>query len=248
MTLKLGNFNRFVLECRGDAVPAPTYHWYKNDKPLLEDSPDMKGITLMSDAEHSQLDFSSPSSHHEGYYYCEATNSLGKARSTVSHVAPAFTQPPAGSVPPSFTEAPKTELRSIGSRVELTCEAEGTPPPDITWSKNGDALPVTTGNRIIIPSLSQADVANYACNASNIAGYQYKNIIVNILTVVARIKEGPAKELVASKGSNVTLPCETEGYPKPRITWTVNGNIIEDLEKYGVNKDTGELTNKKIIL
>ena len=33
-----------------------------------------------------------------------------------------------------------------------------------------------------------ADVANYACNASNIAGYEYKNVIVNILTIGAMIK------------------------------------------------------------
>lgn len=241
--LKFGNFNRFVLECRGDADPPPTYQWYKNEKPLTQDSPDSKGITLMSDDEHSQLDFSSPSSHHEGYYYCEATNPLGKARSTVSHVAPSFPTLPEGTVTPAFRKAPKTELKSIGSRVELSCEAEGIPTPSISWTKNGEAIETTsTMNSLVIPSLSQEDVANYACNASNIAGYQYKNVIVNILTVVARIKEGPAKQLVASKGSNVSLPCEVEGYPKPSITWTVNGTVITDSDKFSVDIDSGELT------
>eukprot|EP00092_Neocalanus_flemingeri_P009191 GFUD01009892.1.p1 GENE.GFUD01009892.1~~GFUD01009892.1.p1 ORF type:complete len:761 (+),score=236.03 GFUD01009892.1:117-2399(+) len=243
--LKFGSFNRFVLECRGDADPAPTYQWFKNNQPLSPDSPDSQGITLMSDDDHSQLDFSSPSSHHAGYYYCEATNPLGKARSTVSHVAPTFPPLPEGSVAPVFIKAPKTELKSIGSRVELSCEAEGTPPPSISWTKNGEPLPEAGGSTLIISSLSQEDVANYACNASNIAGYQYKNVIVNILTVLARIKEGPAKQLVASKGSNVSLPCEAEGYPKPIISWTVNGTLIGDSVKYSVDTDSGQLTVKQ---
>ena len=88
-------------------------------------------------------------------------------------------------------------------------------------------------------------MANYACNASNTAGYQYKNIIVNILTVVARIKEGPPKQLIASKGSNVSLSCEVEGYPKPSISWTVNGTVISDSDKYSLDTDSGELTVKQ---
>ena len=50
-------------------------------------------------------------------------------------------------------------------------------------------------------------MANYACNASNIAGYKYKNVIVNILTIGALIKEGPKDTLIASKGSDVVLRC-----------------------------------------
>ena len=240
--LKFGTFNRFVLECRGDADPPPSYQWFKNDQPFVSNLPESKGITLMSDDEHSQLDFSKPSPQHEGYYYCEATNYLGKARSTVTHVAPSFPPSPPGAAAPSFIQAPKTELKSIGSRVELVCEAEGSPTPRISWTKNGE--PVSSSNSLVIPSLGKDDVANYACNASNSVGYEYKNVIVNILTVVARIKEGPPSQLVASKGSAVLLPCVVEGYPRPRISWSVNGTIISDSDKYSVDKDTGELTVK----
>ena len=31
-----------------------------------------------------------------------------------------------------------------------------------------------TGPQLVIPALTQGDVANYACNASNTAGYEYK--------------------------------------------------------------------------
>ena len=49
------------------------------------------------------------------------------------------------------------------------------------------------------------DVANYACNASNHAGYAYKNVIVNILMMVAKIKDGPKQKMIESKGKPVTV-------------------------------------------
>ena len=55
-------------------------------------------------------------------------------------------------------------------------------------------------------------MANYACNASNIAGYEYKNVIVNILTIGALIKEGPKDTLIASKGSDVVMRCDIINY------------------------------------
>ena len=71
---------RFVLDCRllgGD--PLPSYSWFK-DGSLL--TPEMiqedQGLDLVSDREHSQLDFLDPAPHHEGYYHCEANNTLGK--------------------------------------------------------------------------------------------------------------------------------------------------------------------------
>merc|ERR1712013_567351 len=54
---------------------------------------------------------------------------------------------------------------------------------------------------------------------------------------VASIKEGPPREMMVSKGSNVTLPCIAVGYPAPDITWTVNGAVITDGDKYRIAAD-----------
>ena len=54
---------------------------------------------------------------------------------------------------------------------------------------------------------------------------------------VASIKEGPPREMMVSKGSNVTLPCKAVGYPAPDITWTVNGAVITDGDKYRIAAD-----------
>merc|ERR1719228_2881576 len=102
-----------------------------------------------------------------------------------------------------------------------------------------------TGNSLVIPSLGEMDVANYACNVSNEAGYQYKNVIVNILTVSARITKGLPKELMVSRGSDVILPCSAEGHPAPSIVWRKDGEEVEeDDEKYVLETETGELIVK----
>ena len=230
--LKTGSINRFVLECVAVAEPAPNYQWFKDGEELG----DMEGMTRVDNTEHSQLDFFSPEQHQVGTYHCEAENSVGRARSSQSHVVLKLLSPPAGSSRPSFTKAPQVEIQTLGSRVELVCEAEGSPQPEIVWLKNGEEV-LRGQTSLVIGSLSQGDVANYACNASNLAGYDYKNVIVNILTVTAKVKEGPRHMLVASKGRDVVLPCRAEGYPVPSIVWSKDGVVVEegDGDKYRID-------------
>ena len=230
--LKTGSINRFVLECVAIAEPAPTYHWYRNGEELG----DLEGVFRVDDAEHSQLDFSSPQEHQAGVYHCEAENSVGRAKSSLSRVVLALPEELPGTSAPVFTRAPQTEVQTLGSRVELGCSAKGEPQPEIVWLKNSKEV-MRGAENLIIPALKQSDVANYACNASNIAGYVYKNVIVNILTVAAKIKEGPKEVLVASKGRDVVLPCRAEGYPVPSIVWSKDGEVVEEGsgEKYRID-------------
>ena len=133
--LKTGSINRFVLECVAKAEPAPTYHWYRNGEELLDE---LEGVLRLDDVdrEQSQLDFSSPQEHQAGVYHCEAENSVGRAKSSLSRVvlSPPLELP--GTSTPVFTRAPQTEVQTLGSRVELHCSAKGEPQPEIIWLKN----------------------------------------------------------------------------------------------------------------
>lgn len=235
--LKFGPLNRFVLECVADAQPRATYQWFKNDQPLAADT---AGILLVTGDTSSQLDFTSPGQDHAGYYYCLAENSLGRAKSTVVHVTSSPHVPPKSTRPPIFTKSPENEIPSVGSTVEFHCEADGLPEPTIVWTKNGERLPNETGRKLVIHNIGVVDVANYACNASNVAGYEYKDVYLNVLTVGAVITEGPRNQIV-SKGSNVTMRCKSEGHPAPKVTWKVNGQAVTSGPKYGLNPATGEL-------
>jgi hypothetical protein len=50
-------------ECVADALPKPTYQWFKNDQPLAADT---AGILLKTTESLSQLAFSSPGQDHAG--------------------------------------------------------------------------------------------------------------------------------------------------------------------------------------
>ena len=99
LTFKCYPFFRFVLECRGDADPSPVYTWYRGGELLTHERRSELGVSLVSDnnnvnnnnnpvtnytmmqisnEEHSQLEFPSPTNIQEGFYHCEARNDLGK--------------------------------------------------------------------------------------------------------------------------------------------------------------------------
>ena len=59
-------------------------------------------------------------------------------------------------------------LTVVSSSIELTCSAQGTPPPEISW-KRGE-VEVAKGRRFTIRKVKEVDSGNYTCVASSIAG------------------------------------------------------------------------------
>ena len=238
MLLGLGPQHQFELKCEAEADPPAEYVWYK-DAAVME--PDT-GLQI----DGGTLRFSNPSPDHEGYYHCLGSNPMGVAKSDVVHITQTYTESPEGTVPPSFIRSPESEIKNIGGRAEFECSGEGEPKPTVTWYKNGEIIDGETGKRLVVPSVEEKDVANYACNISNIAGYEYKDVYLNILNQRATIVEGPKEEKMVSKGSNVTMKCQAEGYPKPTISWEFENNQIISNEKYMINKDNGDLVIREV--
>ncbi len=202
--LMFGPMYRFVLECSASAEPLPKYSWFKNGKPLTDET--YEGIKLLTSDDHSQLEFKTPAPNHEGFYHCEAVNDYGRAKSTVVHVTPdAGGRSPKGTRAPKFVRSPEVEVLRAGNTARFQCEASGTPEPTVVWYKNGEVMAGQTNTELVIHDIGPADVANYACNASNVAGYEYRDTYLNILTVNAVITAGP-ENLIVSK-VNIFLKC-----------------------------------------
>jgi len=237
--LEFGPLHRFVLECSASAQPLPRYSWFKNGKPFTDVTDE--GIKMITDDDHSQLDFNSPAPNHEGFYHCVAENDHGVAKSTVVHVtSTAGGRPPKGTRPPKFIRPPEVEVLRAGNTARFQCEASGKPEPTVVWTKNGDIMEGETRTQLIIHDIGPVDVANYACNASNVAGYEYSDTYLNILTVNAVIIAGP-EDLIVSKGSNVSVKCETDGYPKPTIQWLLNNTALTASDKHIIRSDGDSL-------
>ena len=233
--LQYGPIHRLTLECEADGLPVPRTQWFRNNEVVT----DYPGLTLQD----TSLVFQVPGPEHLGYYHCEASNILGRAVSSTVHLTTVLSNHSQAVSPPYFIAAPENEIAREGSTVELLCEVGGVPTPSIVWTKNGDEIAGETGTKLVVTSLAESDVANYACNASNPGGYVYKNVYLTMLAMVAHIVQGPRKHNTASRGQNVSLTCQAEGYPKPVISWSVNGSEIfeEDDDKYIIDKMTGDL-------
>ncbi|XP_068686132.1 receptor-type tyrosine-protein phosphatase delta-like [Montipora foliosa] len=68
---------------------------------------------------------------------------------------------------------PSTNQSWIGQTVQITCVADGSPTPSITWTKpDGTELrkKISTENTVDVQMNSDQDFGNYTCDASNTAG------------------------------------------------------------------------------
>lgn len=71
---------------------------------------------------------------------------------------------------PVLVEVPSSMSAAIATSINLTCSAEGYPPPTYQWYKDGVLIPGETQSFLYIPETLPSDRGNYSCEASNIRG------------------------------------------------------------------------------
>ncbi|NWT59929.1 IGDC3 protein, partial [Erythrocercus mccallii] len=81
------------------------------------------------------------------------------------------------SAPAEFVQHPQSISRPVGTTAIFTCVAQGEPPPQITWLRNGQILETSdhiklknNNSTLSIYGINQADEAIYQCLAENSAG------------------------------------------------------------------------------
>ena len=81
--------------------------------------------------------------------------------------------------PPYFTFTPSDLSATIGSTLFLSCQAHGSPTPQITWMFNGhplllfgsgDNVVVHDNGTLVITELTRSDLGSYTCTALNALG------------------------------------------------------------------------------
>jgi len=222
-TMLLHN-NSLVLECLGEGEPEPSYHWFRNNQVMAEE------VRVIEVRE-------------EGYYYCQAHNFHGIARSDIVHVMEEGRGGWKGQgSTPTWKNAPVSQKAREGSNVELMCEASGNPEPRVEWFKNGEVIEGETDNKLLLENIRESDVANYACNVSNSAGYLYKNVVITLTTGEANITSRPVSNLTVLQGSNITIPCQSSWAPNHTISWRVKGVKLGYSDRHTVDENTGALT------
>ncbi|XP_014325248.1 neurofascin-like isoform X1 [Xiphophorus maculatus] len=145
--------------------------------------------------------------------------------------------------------SPKGSSSSIlvlqGEELLLECIAGGMPTPRITWTKDGEDLPVTSRmkvknfNKMIqIPKASFEDAGEYMCAATNRIGYIEHTITVRVRAAPFWL-ERPTNLILAPE-ENGQLVCRSDGAPRPTISWSINGEPIETSTPQSNRQVSGE--------
>ncbi|KAM4020614.1 hemicentin-2 [Anomaloglossus baeobatrachus] len=206
-----------TLECESSAIPPPTITWTKDGRPL----PKRPGVRVIESGRYLQIERSQLRD--SGRYTCEASNDAGRSEKHYNVVI---------WVPPHFPAAPESPVTVIeGQPVSFTCECQGSPPPVLTWMKNGFPLmdeeraQVAAGGRLL--QIGRVHVSNeglYSCVCSNEAGSSQRDYVLEVYAfpVIAGNSQVP-RQISATRGGRVTLECVVSGKPPPSVTWLKDG-------------------------
>ncbi|XP_035291447.1 hemicentin-1 [Anguilla anguilla] len=206
------------LGCSVSGNPAPAISWLRDGLPLYS------GPQLHILEDGKLLEIVSVQVSDMAGYLCVAENKVGAVEKLFSLTV---------QVPPRVVGQREEEMSVIeGHMVSLLCDVQAYPPPDITWTKDGEALQFSTGIHILpggqmlqLPRARVQDAGQYVCTATNRAGQNQKSIQLSVyVPPVLKPRTDSEPEFVTPQvGTFVSLRCEAEGKPEPEVTWYRNG-------------------------
>eukprot|EP00079_Xenopus_tropicalis_P011948 XP_002938404.2 PREDICTED: immunoglobulin superfamily DCC subclass member 3 [Xenopus tropicalis] len=185
-----------ILECMATGNPRPIVSWSRLDgRPI-----GVEGIQVVG---NGNLMISDLTVHHSGVYVCAANKPGTRVRRTAQ--GRLVVQAPA-----EFVQHPQSITRPVGTTAIFTCLAQGEPPPQITWLKNGQELEPSghiklknNNSSLTISGISQEDEAIYQCVAKNSAGSSQASARLSVLW--AEGLPGPPQDIRATTASSTSI-------------------------------------------
>ncbi|XP_045072298.1 protogenin B-like [Coregonus clupeaformis] len=150
-----------VLECVATGNPRPIISWSRADsKPI-----DVYNARVLGSG---NLVISDVKPQHGGVYLCRATTP-GTRNYTIAAANLTVLEPP------SLVERPESQTRPRAGTARFMCQAQGLPPPRITWLKNGEEVHLNGrtkmyNSKLVITQITPEDDAIYQCVAENEQG------------------------------------------------------------------------------
>ncbi|XP_012591877.2 hemicentin-1 [Microcebus murinus] len=222
--------NPILLPCEATGTPSPFITWQK------------EGINVITSGKSHAvlpsggLQISRAVREDAGTYMCVAQNpagtALGKIKLNVQ-------------VPPVISPHPKEYVTAVDKPIMLSCEADGLPPPDITWHKDGQAITESIRQRVLSSGALQiafaqpGDAGQYTCTAANAAGSSSTSTRLTV-HVPPRIRSTEVHYTV-NENSQAILPCVADGIPTPAINWKKDNVLLTNLLGKYTAEPYGEL-------
>lgn len=200
-----------LMECKAPkGHPEPVITWEKNGQPIRHAHQNQYQIFS-----NGTFVINNASLYDNGEYVCVARNDAGQKRSPPAHLN-VFEKP-------SFLVQPETSKHQLGSKVELKCQANGFPKPQIEWKKDSsfENLPMKAqirDNSLIIPNIQIEDEGEYTCVATNqLASVESKSYLI-VYEKPTFIKS-MSNLTVGIETKSLTIECNARGRPQPIIYW-----------------------------
>ncbi|XP_067889247.1 matrix-remodeling-associated protein 5 isoform X2 [Heterodontus francisci] len=229
----------FLAECRAEGTPTPHVSWLLPGRKLLQ-TPGGVGSSLTV-MQNGTLSIRKTAFSDRGVYKCIASNAVGADTVTVRlHIA---------ALPPMIQQE-RTESVTIvtGQGARVHCTAKAAPPANIRWILfdgtqirpsqfiNGNLFVFPNGT-LYIRNLSEREVGNYECVATNIVGVARRTVSINIQksSATAKITVSSPRKVDISYGSTLHLDCIAAGDPGPRILWRLPSKLLVD-SRYSYSK------------
>ncbi|CAK9822500.1 Unc-89 [Anthophora retusa] len=233
------------FEIHATSLPRADGKWFKDGKPLRSGD----RIRITSSGELFTLELSKAILEDEGVYTCMFSNKLGEASSegylTVGTVDELRR--------PKFIEPLNDVDVAKGKSGEFTATFTADPIPDIIWYFKGKEIPAddsrikcTVQNKpaadkltestvtLSIPACSKEDTGEFTLKLKNKYGEAEASAFLNLL-LSPEIKE--LKDVIAPVGDALIWEALVKGNPKPDITWSKDGTVLEKGERFDFEED-----------
>ncbi|KAK2497109.1 hypothetical protein MC885_006689 [Smutsia gigantea] len=203
-----------TLPCEAQGRPLPLVSWTKDGEPLFQ-----------SLEQGSSLQLETVGAGDSGTYSCVAVSEAGEARRQFQLTV---------MDPPHIEDSDQTAELSLtsGAPLELHCDAQGTPQPNITWHKDGQALSRPedsnrAGRVLRLEGVQVGDAGLYTCLAQSPAGQVEKSFRVRVQAPPHVIGPRGPRSVVGLAPGQLVLECSVEAEPAPEIEWHRDGVLLQ---------------------
>ncbi|KAG7223728.1 hypothetical protein INR49_026410 [Caranx melampygus] len=195
------------VECRATGRPHPTLTWKRQGSTLQLVTAEANDVNTIQWAVVRPED--------SGVYICQAENNEGVTEVKVEIIVEGGAGAPVATV--SNTEMTVVE----GQTVIMECQATGSPPPVITWSKLRAPLPwkhTVAGGILTLTSVGRQDSGQYICNATNVHGYSevYTQMEVETPPYATCLPD----QVRLQPGDSLRLQCLAHGSHPIQFVWS----------------------------
>ncbi|CAL1284864.1 unnamed protein product [Larinioides sclopetarius] len=218
------------LPCAAQGFPVPRYSWYKyagrNNSQLLPVYHDPRMTQLSGSLMIRQVSLEDG-----GKYVCLISNSAGEERTEMLLIVTAHL---------TAHIQPQQQTIDVGRPAKFNCSFAGHPVNGISWFKDGnplfeDGVRIKLSSRVLLTiiSVQREDSGMYQCFVFNDVE-SAQGTAQLLLGDAAPVFHYVFTEETLQPGPFVSLKCVASGNPLPQITWTLDGSLLPEDQRFRV--------------